>query len=80
LHGDLQEPGGTRIGPMARRLIALALAAAGAAAALYASRRASLGDPSRNGGSQARAERLRRELDQARERLRADIDRAREQS
>lgn len=64
---------------MARRLIAFALAAAGAAAALYAARRAVAGDPSRNGGSQARAERLRRELDQARERLRTDIALAREQ-
>jgi hypothetical protein len=64
---------------MARRLIVVALAAAGAVAALYAARRASPTDPSRNGGSHERAERLRRELDQARERLRTDIDRAREQ-
>jgi len=64
---------------MARRLTAVALAAAGAAAALYAARRVSATDPSGNGGSHARAERLRRELDQARERLRSDIDRAREQ-
>lgn len=64
---------------MARRLIVVALAAAGAVAALYAARRVSLADPSRNGGSHVRAERLRRELDQARERLRTDIARTREQ-
>jgi hypothetical protein len=64
---------------MARRLIVLALAAAGAAAAFYAARRVALADPSRNGGSHERAERLRRELDQAQERLRTDIARAREQ-
>lgn len=65
---------------MARRLIVLALAAAGAAAAaLLASRRGSGRDASRNGGSQVRAERLRRELEQARDRLRTDIARAREQ-
>jgi hypothetical protein len=64
---------------MAGRFLVVALAAAGAAAALYAARRAGLTDASRNGGSQERAERLRRELDQARERLRTDIARAREQ-
>jgi len=64
---------------MARRLIVVALAAAGAAAALFAARRAFATDPSRNGGSHARAERLLRELDQARERLRTDLARAREQ-
>ena len=64
---------------MARRLIVVALATAGAVAALYAARRASPTDPSSNGVSHERAERLRRELDQARTRLRADIDRAREQ-
>lgn len=56
----------------------LALAAAGAAAALAAARRVTAHDPARNGGSQERAERLRRELDQARARLRTDIARARE--
>jgi len=64
---------------MARRLIVVALAAAGAVAALVAVRRASITHLSRNGGSHERAERLRRELDQARERLRTDIARAREQ-
>ena len=64
---------------MARRLIVVALAAAGAVAALYAARRVSLADPSRNGGERGRAARLRRELDQARERLRTDIARTREQ-
>lgn len=57
----------------------LALAAAGAVAAVAAARRAAAHDASRNGGSQERVERLRRELDASRERLRADIARARAQ-
>lgn len=57
----------------------LAVAAAGAGAAVVAARRAAAHDPSRNGGSQERAERLRRELDASRQRLRADIARARAQ-
>lgn len=55
----------------------LAVATAGAAAALAAARRLAAHDPSRNGGSQERADRLRRELEQARERLRIDVARAR---
>lgn len=57
----------------------LALAAAGAGAAVVAARRAAAHDPSGNGGSRERAERLRRELDASRQRLRADIARARAQ-
>jgi hypothetical protein len=61
---------------MARRLLALGLAALGIAALAAARRRASDGEPGRNGGSAERAERLRRDLEEARERLRADIARA----
>jgi hypothetical protein len=65
---------------MSRRFVVLALAGGAALAALLASRRRSLpGDPSRNGGSQERATRLRREFDEARGRLRNDIARAHEQ-
>jgi hypothetical protein len=65
---------------MSRRFVVLALAGGAALAALLASRRRSLpGDPSRNGGSQERAARLLREMDEARERLRNDSARAHEQ-
>jgi hypothetical protein len=64
---------------VARRLFALALGAGAVAAVLAARRRSGAGDGSRNGASQHRAERLRREVELAREQLRADVERARDE-
>jgi hypothetical protein len=64
---------------MARRLFALALGAAAAAALVGLRRRAAANHAARNGGRE-RTARLRREIEAARQRLREDLARARGQS